>query len=70
MIYIFSHNAYFTTLLFYACLAKKYVRSIHELFFFPLISTNGMNQNREKIQQYAFSEIDVFKNKDCQVKKS
>ena len=56
--------------MFYACLAKKYVRSIHELFFFPLISTNGINQNREKIQQYAFSETHVFKNKDCQVKKS
>ena len=38
--------------------------------FFPVFSPNGMNQNREKIQQNAFSETHVFKNKDCHVKKS
>ena len=42
-------------------------------YFLPndfFLRPNEMKQNEEKIQQNAFSETHVLKNKDCHVKKS
>ena len=52
---------------FYVCLAKKYLLSIQRFFF---LSPNGMDQNREKIQQNSFSETHVVKIIDLKSEKS
>ena len=46
-------------------LLGEVVRTFYIQRFFPLISPNGMNQNKDKTQQNAFSETHVFKNNKC-----